>query len=256
MENLTTYNFISRQKWEKAINCIDNLNTCRFEKYLDENPYKIFPCVNLCDSYDRNLELIRSSLNLVNLRNIAIEKRIQREYELYPKAQLIALDQAIYQNYKKPSISLKELQDTTAIIYGKALEIREKTISIINQVGKISQIYPELINYPPEQFNFILNNVDEKMSSSKIVAKGILSALKLLILHPFSDGNGRCSRLLICFSLVRAYDLSFAPFLEFFVRARNRHISKCIAYYLDTLDPEPFFLGISGAIRNSLELKM
>jgi len=107
-------------------------------------------------------------------------------------------------------------------LFARAGEYREREVSAVNSSvrylppGKISKRLQILIDF--------INKATERNDVHRMCTLGALLFSEFLLIHPFSNGNGRCARLLM------NYFLKDSIFVPFSLMLKNRQL------YLDVLD--------------------
>ena len=240
--------------WNQRIYEIGSVNVDEFRNYLEANPYK--PVVNLTDisAYHKTTILAEKRVAPLGEFGKIAGKIISRERQCYDEAMIVARAAAIRQLQTKRQIGFGELPNLTQGFILPKLQVRTNEVHIRWIDGNIIATYPELSQLDAE-IETVELNIQAKASPPDTIIQGYLSALKILIVHPFLDGNGRISRFIATAALMNALNLEYVPFLEPFIRARGNHISQTIQSYLETGNPTPFLFALTGAVRDGLELR-
>lgn len=233
---------------------IDAAEVAEFHDYLDVYPYQ--PILNLTDisAYYETTKLAEKRIAPLGEFGKIAGHIIKRELQFYDEAMIVARAGAVTHLQTKTQISLNELPNLTQGFIFPKLEIRTNEVRIRWIDGNIIATYPPMAQFDAKIETFELH-IQAKASPTDTIIQGYLSALKILIIHPYLDGNGRIARLIATTALMNALNLKYVPFLEPFIRARGNHISATIQSYLETGNATPFLFAFSGAVRDGLELK-
>lgn len=240
---------IEAKNWNTSINNIDKFDILKFQNYLFDNPYKpkIFDDDFVAFKYSMDLAHEKLS-KLGNYGEICINI-ISRELKLYDQVKIAARSNFINKLTKLDKISFEEICNETESFISPKLSIRLNETKINWIDGSVLAIYPKL--------QFLENGLMELKLNYKEnqIIHAYLNALKIMIIHPFDDGNGRVARMIVTAALIKSLKLDFVPFLEPFLRARNNDIARTIQNYLITGDVIPFLFAFSGAVRDGIELR-
>lgn len=245
---------LEAELWNQRIAQIDTPNVAEFRAYLEINPYK--PALNLTDisAYNKTTTLAEKRIAPLGDFGKIAGHIIKRELQFYDEAMIEARAGTIQQIQTKSHIGFDDLPNLTQDFIFPKLQVRTNEVNIRWIDGNIVATYPPLALLDAK-IEIIKLNIQTKASPTDTIIKSYLSALKILIIHPFLDGNGRISRLIATAALMTALNLEYVPFLEPFIRARGNHISATIQSYLETGNATPFLFAFSGAVRDGLELR-
>ena len=110
----------------------------------------------------------------------------------------------------------------------------EQGIPVTNGEYRQSSVHADLHLFPshkciPAAMTRIVAEYNQRVSSPDHDPYELASWLhfEVVSLHPFEDGNGRLSRLLWCYSLMK-YGLPFPPVLTSGHKKSQRHLVKCL----------------------------
>lgn len=165
------------------------------------------------DFQERYLPLLNSRLIYSNNR---MEYNIDEIDDLF-NDNILSLDD----NFKAFKILLNKLYDNEPLteeliievantVNKHAMYIKNGYRSLDNNV-KFESIYPiEKASNIKEKMKELLDNYNNKWSNLDIMEREALFNIEFLRIHPFEDGNGRTSRLIINYNMLR---LGHAPIL-------------------------------------------
>jgi Fic/DOC family len=246
---------ISTELWCERVRLIDHSETSlEFEKYLISHPYpRISGPLNrerLIEAYSRASSKL-SEIKFSPAARLAYTERdsLNSSWALQKTRHL-----SIRRLVKSPDLTLHELINICSGAIGVPAIIRSGRINLYRGGSAISEAYPALSELPADLRNFTLFGRTPNASKEKVLAASCLAALKLLIIHPLKDGNGRCSRLVIAAGVTRALNLATPPYFEPIFRLRKAHIADGIVRFRKTGEIDPFLFAVSGAIRDSLKI--
>lgn len=239
--------------WNSRIAEIENHDFREFEAHILKNPYAPTIFKNDFEAFEssmRKAKLVFSTLGEFGetcLRIFGREENSNNPETIANRSKLIK------QISLRESIDLNNLCAEQTGFDIPLLTLRNSKITIFDRGSKEIVTYPKLTHLQPELMTLCLRAKSD-LSEERLIVTGIINLLKVYLIHPYKDGNGRSARLILTASLVNALNLKYIPFVDPFFRARNLHLSNCIMKYLADGDLNPFLFAVSSAIRDALEI--